>query len=98
MGGAVPGGFGVGGIEGREAGLRNVDRQAAVPGDVEAVIVGRHEVGGCGCVFHRFGDCRADFSCSVGSEFAEIFFEVEEQRIIVAVEPLHSFQFFFIKR
>ena len=53
-GGAVPGGFGVGGVEGREAGLGNVDCQAAVPGDVEAVVVGRHEVGGCGGVFHRF--------------------------------------------
>ena len=60
--------------------------------------VGRHEVGGCGGIFHRFGDCGADFRCPVGCEFAEIFFEVEEQRIIVAVEPLHSFQSFFIER
>lgn len=95
--GAVPGGFGVGGVEGREAGLGDVNCQAAVPGDVEAVVVGRHEVDCGGGIFHRFGDCGADFRCPVGREFAEIFFEVEEQRIIVAVEPLHCFQFFFIE-
>ena len=53
-GGTVPVGFGVGGVEGREAGLRDIDGQAAVPGDVEAVVVGRHEVGCGGGVFHRF--------------------------------------------
>lgn len=67
-------------------------------GYAEAVVEGRNEFGRGRGIFHCLGNGFAGFTGAVGSQCTKIFFEVEEQGIGVAVEPLHPGHDGFIQR